>query len=465
MATDIQRWQRMLLVAASACLLLMPGAPAEAQLAEAALREIQQPSASFGEAEEFVRSLDNIQSPTRQPSPLELLYPEVQEQKRQLPAFFRDTDLNLHFRTFYFNRQKSDDTFSEAWAIGGWLDYTSGWLADTFAIGARYYVSLPAYAPDDRPGSLLLTPGQDEIGTFGEAWGALRYKEYALLRGGRQRIDEGYVNPQDNRMVPNTFEALTLSGKLDLFRYDVGYLWTIKPRDSNDFISMSRQAGASGDGEGLVLTAFAFTPIKDLLLYAANFYGVDTYNTVFTKGEYTLPLTQDLSLQLGLQFTDQRGTGDERLGDFNTWNVGAGARLRWKGLAFGVATHFTGDDANIRSDYGSWPGYLSLMVTDFDRANEKAFGVGLRYDFGGTLLPFQIPGFSVHLLYGHGNDRINPTTGSGLPNTHEGNLDIVYNVPAVKGLSLRFRNAYVGEGGPKVVKDFRLIVNYEMDLL
>jgi outer membrane porin, OprD family len=106
-----------------------------------------------------------------------------------------------------------------------------------------------------------------------------------------------------------------------------------------------------------------------------------------------------------------------------------------------------------------------LMVTDFDRANEKAFGVGLRYDFGGTLLPFQIPGFSVHLLYGHGNDRINPTTGSGLPNTHEGNLDIVYNVPAVKGLSLRFRNAYVGEGGPKVVKDFRLIVNYEMDLL
>ena len=65
-------------------------------------------------------------------------------------------------------------------------------------------------------------------------------------------------------MVPNTFEALTLSGKLDWFRYDVGYLWNIKPRDSNDFISMSRQAGVPGDGDGMVLSAFAFTPIKDL---------------------------------------------------------------------------------------------------------------------------------------------------------------------------------------------------------
>jgi hypothetical protein len=37
-------------------------------------------------------------------------------------------------------------------------------------------------------------------------------------------------------------------------------------------------------------------------------------------------------------------------------------------------------------------------------------------------------------------------------------------VPAVKGLSLRFRNAYVGRGGD-VVKDFRIILNYELDLL
>ena len=38
-----------------------------------------------------------------------------------------------------------------------------------------------------------------------------------------------------------------MSGQLNWFQYDVGYLWTIKPRDSNDFIAMSRQAGVSGE--------------------------------------------------------------------------------------------------------------------------------------------------------------------------------------------------------------------------
>jgi len=35
----------------------------------------------------------------------------------------------------------------------------------------------------------------------------------------------------------------------------------------------------------------------------------------------------------------------------------------------------------------------------------------------------------------------------------------------VKGLSLRFRNVYVTRGNPGVLKDVRIIVNYELDLL
>ena len=110
------------------------------------------------------------------------------------------------------------------------------------------------------------------------------------------------------------------------------------------------------------------------------------------------------------------------------------------------STHVTGDGATIRTNYGTWPGYLALMVTDFDRANEKAFGIGLKYDFGGTLLPFRVLGLSVHLIHAQGNDREGPTTGWG-PTTREGDLDVIYNVAAVKGLSLRFRNGYGDDGG------------------
>jgi hypothetical protein len=407
-----------------------------------------------------VRSPDVAPPPPPQTGLLETTFPEVREGMSKLPPFFRDTDLNLHFRTFYFNRQNDNDTANEAWAAGGWVQYASGWLLDTFAISSTYYTSWPLYTPDGREGTLLLTPDHDAIGVFGEAWAALRYKEYALLKGYRQKIDDGYVNSQDNRMVPNTFEAVTLSGAFDWLRYDVGYVWRIKPRDSNDFIAMSQQAGAPGGDEGLILTSLALTPTKDLTIFAGNYYAREVFNTLFLKGEYTFSLSPDLKLDVGAQFTDQRSVGDERVGDFNTWNVGAGARVRYKGWSVGVATHFTGDEASIASPWGSWPGYLGLAVTDFDRANEKAFGIGTKYDFRGA-----IPGLTVQMLYAQGRDREDPLTGASLPTTHEGDLDIVYNVPTVKGLQLRFKNAYVGRGDASTLMDFRLIINYELDLL
>lgn len=439
-----------------------PAAPTQAS-------EVEKPSRpQEGESDDFVRSPDDAPLPPLPPPPeglLERSFPRLREGLSRQPPFFRDFDVNARLRSFYFNRQNPNDTASEAWALGGWMDITTGWLLDTFAMGTTYYTSLPAYAPDDRSGSLLLTPSQGAINVFGQAWGALRYREYALLKGYRQRIDDGYVNPQDNRMVPNTFEAGTLSGKLDWLRYDLGYVSAIKPRDSTEFVAMSEQAGAPGGDKGLVLSTFTFTPSEGLFVYAGNFSALDVFNTAFAKSEYTLPLSADLILQFGLQFTDQRSVGEARLGDFATWNLGAGMRAVWRGLSLGAATHFTGDDASISSPWGTWPGYLSMIVTDFDRANEKAFGLGLRYNFAGTLLPFRIPGVSLYLAYAQGTDRVDLATGGGLPTTREGDLDVVYSVPGVDGLSLRFRNGYVARGDPSVLKDFRIIINYELDLL
>jgi len=44
-------------------------------------------------------------------------------------------------------------------------------------------------------------------------------------------------------------------------------------------------------------------------------------------------------------------------------------------------------------------------------------------------------------------------------------LDLTWNVAAVKGLQFRFRNAYWDNGGTQTGYQFRVIVNYEFDLL
>src|SRR5262245_41441740 len=82
---------------------------------------------------------DEAPEPERLAPLLRSYFPRLQEGLEKLPPFIRDTDLNLRFRTFYFDRTNPNETENEAWAIGGWLEYRSGWLYDTFAIGAVGY--------------------------------------------------------------------------------------------------------------------------------------------------------------------------------------------------------------------------------------------------------------------------------------------------------------------------------------
>jgi len=386
----------------------------------------------------------------------------------QLPPFLRDTQVKLHLRSFYFNRLNSDDTRNEAWAFGGWLAYRSGWLWDTFAVGAVGYTSQPLYAPADRGGTDLLHPVQDPILVLGQAYAQLRYKEYALLTGYRQLVNEGYLNPHDSRMVPKTFEGATMQGTIGPIGYNVGYLTAIKLREENEFHNMAEAAGVGGGkNRGLVLTRLSSEPVPGLSLYAANYLVPDVFNTAYGYAEYTHNLTTDLSFKTGVQYTDQRSVGAAFLGNFTTWNVNTRGILIWRGLGVGAGFSATGEGSALQTPYGDPPGYFTFQENNFDQARQKAWGLAARYDFGpGTLLPgVHIRGFSVLVRYAEGRDAINPLTGVGLPTVREGDLDVIWDVPGVRGLQFRFRNAYVAEGGHRVLPAFRIILNYELPLL
>ena len=115
--------------------------------------------------------------------PIERLFAPAREAMKDLPPFLRDTDLKLHWRSYYFNRENPEDgTENEAWAFGGWISYRSGWLFDVFGLGATFYGSAPLYAPDDKDGTLLLKPGQEGYDVLGEAYAALRYRDDLLVR-------------------------------------------------------------------------------------------------------------------------------------------------------------------------------------------------------------------------------------------------------------------------------------------
>src|SRR5499426_3891733 len=337
--------------------------------------------------------------------------PGAAEEMRKWPAFFRDMQMDLHLRTFYFNRDipilprppVGDDTVhQEAWAFGGWLGVQTGWLLDTFRAGTAGYFSLPVYAPDDRDGTGLLAPGQKSIAVFGQAFGQLRYQDYVVVTGGRLLVNQGFVNPQDNRMIPNTFTGVTATGTFGPVDYYAGYLTSMKLRSSDTFINMARAAGVTTEeNRGLILTTLNFdpgrtaalAPLSGLQVFLGNYLTPDVFNTFFLNPEYRRALTGDWRVGFGVQYWNQQSVGDDLIGDFSTWQVGSRFQLGWRGLTFLAMGSVTGGDTGVRSPYGGWLGYISLNGTDPNLANEKAWETGFTYDWGGTTFQtFKVPG-------------------------------------------------------------------------
>ncbi len=420
-------------------------------------------------------SAEDAPPPPPPPAPLEKLFLPLKERMATLPPFLGDTDLTVHFRSYYFNQNNPDDSKNEAWAFGGWITYQSGWLLDTFSMGATLYGSAPLYAPEDRDGTLLLKPGQEGYYVPGEAWGALRYEDYAVLKGYRQLVDQTYINPQDNRMTPNTFEGVTLKGKVGWLQYLGGFLWNIKPRNSDEFISMSEQAGASDSNDGVGLFGVRLTPPlaggQTLTIDASNQYGVNTFNTFYAEAAYLRPLGEDWKLRLGAQFTDQRAVGDALLpkADGQYWVTQAGGmrvQAIYHELTLTGAFSITGAGNNIQSPWGTFPGYLTLINQDFDRAREKAVLLGAAYDFSKVLTQ----GLSGNFNFAWGWDAINPSTRAKAPNQAEYDFTADYrppfNVAVLQGMWFRARAAVLDQQDARAIGyQFRLIINWERDLI
>jgi hypothetical protein len=391
----------------------------------------------------------------------------LKPQLETLPPFFRDTQVSVNFRMYYFDREnhlappRSDN---EALTIGGSLAYQSGWWADLLRVGVEGFGSQKLHGPEDRDGTLLLLPGQTSYAALGRAYGELKYAEYTATLY-RQYIDTPYVNQQDNRMTPNTFEAYRITGKYDWVQFAAGYIDAIKPRNANEFVSMSEQAGAPpGRERGMIAVGARFTPSKALSLGAINYYVPDTWNIFYTEGNYTWPLTDTLGLKLQGQFTEQDNVGgDNLIGSFSTRVGGVQAALSYGNAVLRAAFSITAQSRNINSPYGTYPGYLSLIEKDFNRAGERAWLLGFSYD-----LKDYVRGLSATFNFARGTDAVDPATKSGISDETEYDLTIDYRIEKglLRGMWVRLRNGYVDfSNGGGSSNNVRLIINYPLALL
>ena len=398
---------------------------------------------------------------------------------------FEDTKFEINFRTMFLDRGQFDGSISQAWAIGGWAGLKTGYFLDHVAFGITGYTSLPLHAPEDRDGTTLLKPGQEGYAVVGELYAEIRIVDDLILSVGRKAFDTPFINRNDTRMTPNTFEAIVLQGRVEFdsspppppvedsskdsskegpppepekktvpfLKYGLGYFDKIKERNDDNFVSMGEDAGT--DANRGVWAAGLIYEYGKFSIGAIDYWSEDIINIAYAEGKAELPLGS-LRTRLAAQFVDQTSVGDNLLeGDeFSARQIGVKLELPVEKWLFTVAVTHAGGDTNLRNPWSGYPGYTSVQVQDFNRAGETAVLFRIGYD-----VPW-VEGLSAYMLAVIGN---NPD-GENTFRQDEYDFNVQWAPPKgiLKGLSLRARYAIVDQHGgtPNNLTDFRAIVNY-----
>jgi len=380
----------------------------------------------------------------------------VRETRRKALA---DTQWAVQLRSYYLDRDKYDDSQSETWAIGGSVGLKTGYFRDRFALGGTVYTAVPAYGPEDKDGAGLLKSGQEGYIVLGDAYGEFLLAEKTRLTIGRRAFDTPYINRNDSRMSPVTFEAVAIQGLYGAadtgeWRVGGGYFNRIKEKNSDDFVSMSDDAGAPDDVNNGV-AAFGLNYRKgEFSIGAINYYSQDIINIFYAEGRYGFPVGDNSNLTISLQYSDETSVGDELLKGtaFDSHQWGAKADLAVGNASFALGFTSAGGNANMQTPWSGYPGYTSVQVEDFNRDGENAWLLRAAYKFK------KVKGLSIYTLYVDGSDPDSPSEYA----KNEWDFNLQWDVPEgpLKGLMARLRYAQVDQDAPGVsdLKDLRVMV-------
>ncbi len=311
-----------------------------------------------------------------------VLMQDVKDRLQFAGPFWRDLKLGIYLRTHDLNRDNASGPPSKAWAAGSALAVRTGYFDDWLAFEAAGATSQPLYAPAGEGGTLLLTENQAEVSSFAIANAKLRGlgQEIGI---GRQLIKTPYINPQDNRMLPNAVEGAVLMRRRDeaqTFDYGFGYLWGFKARDSSHFVPFSQELGVEED-RGVIAGGAKIVPVTGLTLGAIDYLIPDVLNTTFAEADWVIP-DGSMTYRVSVNYTDQRTVGADLIAGapYATRQVAGRVAASYHDATVLVAASDNGDAAALQGPFGSFPAYTVLDQLNFNDAGQKTLVVGAAYD-------------------------------------------------------------------------------------
>lgn len=381
----------------------------------------------------------------------------------------RDTSFSVQLRSYLLNRDTMERTESEAWTLGGLAGLKTGYFYDLLAVGVTGYTSQALYAPSGKDGTPLLGPGQTPYTVVGELYGEFKITPKILATVGRRGFNTPFINTQDAMMTPYTFQVYGVQGQVGSsddhkLNFGAAYVDKIKPRNSDDFQSMSSYAGAPAGVDRGVYVAGANYIAGPVSIGMTEYYSADILNIVYPEVSYTVRMAEDVRVLLHAQYTNQNSVGDALLtgAPFSTHQYGFKAELAMGPALLTVARTNTavgtvdssGSGTGMRSPWGGYPGYTAVQIENFYRPGEGATMLRAAYNFP------KVTGLSVYGLWVHGStpDAVNQYA------QDEYDANAQWSPQGARGLRLVARYAHVSQAGPadQHEDELRLIAYYEL---
>ena len=373
--------------------------------------------------------------------------------------FVDDMQFSLRPRFYYFHRKLDPGSTMETAAAGGSLSVESGWWRDRIRLGMTGYGSWKMHGPRSRDGLGLLREGQKDYTSLGEAYLDVKFDQ-TRFRTGRSRVDLPFINDDDIRMTPNTFEGVGVtSSVIPNLKIGMAHIAGIKRRTGGNFHSLSEHAGVSGPDRGVTAVSARYDFGENSFVAFTEQHGWDMTNTLYVEASHLVEIGDDLKLHLGAQFTDQRSVGDELLGSFTTHQAGLELALEYLGVLGTLSFVWTDAGGGIVNPWGGTPTYHSMMISDFDKAGEDSVRLGLSYD----LERLGLDGVTANTSWVYGDT---PDRGeNSAPDEEEFNVTVDYqpSIEAVSDFWLRVRWAHNDKksGADSFdTTDFRVLLNY-----
>ena len=387
----------------------------------------------------------------------------IDDWRKDKGPYLRDGHVQFNFRTMDFRTDIIDIAEINAWAAPGEVAYRSGKWKDFLTVGASVYGSYELSGNENAGASGMLQLNGDNITTLGQAYLELNWKGL-IGRVYRQTLDVPYLNKNDSRMIPNTFEAYGLGREGSSLDFLVGYVDKIKLRNSEDFISMGEAAGVEGDNTGTGVFGLIWKPPKTGFDWGVTVQRTqDILQLIYTEANWKQTY-KGLGLLAAAQYTHQKGIGQDLLGEFKTNARGVRFSTSYRNAVLGVAFTKTDDGATIESPFGGRPGYTTSMLRNFDRANEKAIRWSLSYHFDAI----GRPDWSANVRYTRGKDGLNTDSLIPLGDSREADYTLDYKPESGRWRGLWFRVRYATlreDGGGEVSHQLRIILNYSFSIL